>query len=96
MMYENGMDRGGCERTALPQEDLTGMLHETHSLAVDVGNTARRIREHLFGAEPEKCTAGEAREESQPCFRDEMAEIRRRLMVSNEVLAEIFARLGVR
>ena len=92
MKYEKEMTSCGPE---LPKENLTGVLHETNSLAADAVGRARRIREHLFGAEPEKTCAGTGGVPAPFCFRDEMEEVGHRLLMANEVLAEIAARLGV-
>ena len=92
MKYENEKT---CCVPELPRESLTVTLHETNSLAIDALDRARRIREHLFGTAPEKPCASTGGVTAPFCFRDEMEEVRCRLMMANEVLAEIAARLGV-
>ena len=94
MKYESEMTMTSCvpER---PRENLTGALQETNSIAIEAVSRARRIREHLFGAEPEKTCASTGGVPAPFCFRDELEEVRNRLLMANEFLCEIAARLGV-
>ena len=95
MKYENEMTCCVVEDESLLKQNLTGELKETRALAGDVSWRARRIKEHLFGPEPEK-TTGEAKNAGPACFQDELREICRCLAQTNSVLAEIMERLGAK
>ena len=95
-MNYSTMETGtGCAREPLPVENLTDMLQETAAMAVNVRIGAASIRARLFGEEPVHCSA-EAPREKVSCFRDELAETRRQLLVASETLAEITALLGMK
>ena len=83
----------GCA-PGLPEENLTDVLRETRVMASDVLNMSRKIRSHLFGSREEPCTE-EAKPVDPSCFREEMGELRRKLMNACQEIAEICTKVGV-
>lgn len=81
----------GEAKSALPNQTVADIMHETSALADDVLNMVWRINGFLF---PENPVCDE-RPEDPRCFRDELLKTRYELHITARKLAEMAGQLGI-
>lgn len=98
MVYANVPHPTGAEccdageaKSALPDQTMADIMHETNQLAEDALNISNRLYGFLF---PDK-TCSTDRDEDPRCFRDELLRTRANLHTAVAKMAEIASLLGM-